>query len=242
MSADTQTFDPYRSPTLPEVPYAPPPASGRPGWLTTLCVLCIVLGALGLMNALLGAMGAIAGSALQKAIQPKASASVPKGMQEAQEQFQDNINAVQAKYFWVSVPALGVRAVAAIFLLVGGIRALSLIEGGRQTLLIGLSIAVVFELLHAILQSVVAMDMMTVVNEYLEKVLQAIPKNNNKAENLSKIMPMVVRWSILGSIIFAFLIALAKISLYTFGLIYLRKLHIQALFQSTTKPNLAPAS
>src|SRR5438045_9630518 len=99
MSADSQTFDPYRSPTLPEVPYAPPIPTGRTGWLTALCVLCIVLGALGLMNSLLGAFGAIAGPALQKAIQPKTSANLPQGMQDAQEKFQDDINAVQAKYF-----------------------------------------------------------------------------------------------------------------------------------------------
>ena len=72
MSSDSQSFDPYRSPAQPEVPYAGqsgipfggqpgvsyggqpgvpclgPPPTVRPGLLTTLCVLCIVLGALGL--------------------------------------------------------------------------------------------------------------------------------------------------------------------------------------------------
>ena len=84
----------------------------------------------------------------------------------------------------------------------------------------------------------VAMDMMTIVNEYIEKVLQSVPKNNNGTD-LSKIMPTIVRWSILGSLIFTFLIALAKIGLYVFGLIYLRKPHIQALFQQKKSPQLA---
>ena len=52
MTADS--FDPYRSPSLPEGPYAGVAPSGRPGGLTTLCVLCMVLGALGLFNSLLG--------------------------------------------------------------------------------------------------------------------------------------------------------------------------------------------
>src|SRR5206468_2113701 len=164
MSAETQTFDPYRSPTLPEAPYAPSMIAGRPVWLTTLCVLCIVLGALGLMNSLLGAFGAVAGPAFQKAIQPKTSAKMPQGFQDAQNEFQDNINAVQTKYMWVTIPALMVRAVAALLLLIGGVRSLSLVEGGRKMLLIACGVAVVFELMHAILQSIVAMDMMTIVN------------------------------------------------------------------------------
>lgn len=241
MSAEPQTFDPYRSPTLPEVPYAPPAAAGRPGWLTSLCVLCIVLGALGLMNSLLGTFGAIAGPAFQKAIQPKASAKMPQGMQDAQIEFQERINSVQAKYLWATVPALAFRALAASLLLIGGIRSLSLVEGGRKALLLGLAVAVVFELLHSILQSIVALDMMTIVNEYIEKVLQSVPKNNN-GPDLSKIMPTIVRWSILGSLIFTFLIAVGKIGLYIFGLIYLRKPHIQALFQSKTEPVAFPAS
>jgi hypothetical protein len=167
---------------------------------------------------------------------------MPQGFQDAQIEFQDNINAVQAKYFWATVPALGFRAVAAVLLLIGGIRSLSLVESGRQTLLIACGVAVVFELLHAILQSVVAMDMMTIVNEYIEKVLQSVPKNNN-GPDLGKIMPTIVRWSILGSLIFGFLIALAKIGLYIFGLVYLRKPHVQALFQNTSKPPLlSPAA
>ncbi len=241
MSAEPQTFDPYRSPTLPEVPYAPPAAAGRPGWLTSLCVLCIVLGALGLMNSLLGTFGAIAGPAFQKAIQPKASAKMPQGMQDAQIEFQERINSVQAKYLWATVPALAFRALAASLLLIGGIRSLSLVEGGRKALLLGLAVAVVFELLHSILQSIVALDMMTIVNEYIEKVLQSVPKNNN-GPDLSKIMPTIVRWSILGSLIFTFLIAVGKIGLYIFGLIYLRNPHIQALFQSKTEPVAFPAS
>src|SRR5438105_3155922 len=105
MSAETQSFDPYRSPSLPEGPYAGATASGRPGLLTALCVLCIVLGALGLMNTVIGTVGAIGGRRLQAAIQPKASSSLPPEMQKAQEDFQDDLNTVQMKYFWGTVPA-----------------------------------------------------------------------------------------------------------------------------------------
>ena len=64
-SADPKAFDPYRSPAMPEVPYAGGPQSGRPGLLTTICVICIVLGALGLISSLAGAVGAFGGRHFQ---------------------------------------------------------------------------------------------------------------------------------------------------------------------------------
>lgn len=231
MSADSQSFDPYRSPIQPEVPYTGPPPTGRTGWLTTLCVLCIVLGALGLFNSLIGAVGAIGGQFIQKALQPTAGAGMPAEMKDAQEKFQAEINAVQMKYFWVTVPALAFRFVAALLLLIGGIRTLSLVEPGRKLLLIACSVAIVFELLHAILQSIISLDTMTVVNEYVVNLTETMPQNAN-GPDMSRILPTIIRASVIGGLVFAYLISLVKIGLYIFGLIYLRKPHIIALFHS----------
>jgi hypothetical protein len=229
MTADSTSFDPYRSPSLPEGPYAGAAPSGRPGMLTTLCVLCIVLGALGLLNSLLGAAGAIGGRALQTAIQPKTSTGLPPEMQEAQQKFQDDVNAVQAKYFWALVPGLGFRFVAALLLLIGGIRSLSLKDSGRKLLLAACGVAVVFELVHSILQSIITLETMTAVNSYVEKLTTLLPQKK-EAPGVIAVLPMIVRGSIIGSLILAFLIALAKIGLYLFGLIYLQKKHIRGLF------------
>src|SRR5437868_6558464 len=117
MSSDSQSFDPYRSPTLPEGPYAAVPPMGRPGWLTALCVMCIVLGALGVLNSLFGTLGVIGGKAVQTWVQPKGSSSgMPPEMQEAQEKFQQDLYGVQDKYFWFLVPSIGVRFVVALLL------------------------------------------------------------------------------------------------------------------------------
>jgi hypothetical protein len=223
-------FDPYRSPSLPEVPYPGMQRAGRPGWLTTLCVLCIVLGALGIMNSLFGAVGAIGGPMMQRWIQPKASTGLPPKLQQAQEKFQGELNAVQGKFFWATVPALLFRFVVALLLLIGGVRSLSLKEAGRQLLLIACGAALVFEVLHAILQSLISLEMMTVVNSYVENLTNGLPDDNNTPPGMIPMMQMIVRISIIGGIIFAYLIAIAKIALYTFGLIYLRKKHIKGLF------------
>jgi hypothetical protein len=241
MSSDSHAFDPYRSPAQPEVPYHAPPTTGRPGWLTTLCVLCIVLGALGLFNSLIGTAGAIAGPFIQKAFQPKAGQGMPDDMQKAQEDFQTEINAVQNKYFWGTMPALGFRFVVALLLLIGGIRTLSMVEPGRKLLLIACSVAIVFELAFSILQSIISLDTMTIVNEYVVKMTATMPQNGN-GPDMSQILPTVVRASVIASLVFAYLISLAKIGLYIFGLVYLRKPHIVALFTNSPSASLTPTS
>jgi hypothetical protein len=230
MTSDTSSFDAYRSPTLPEAPYAPAPTSGRPGLLTTLCVLAIVLGALGILNSFLGVAGAVGGKMLQSAMQPKAGAGISDDMQKAQEEFQANVNAVQDKYLWATIPALGFRFIAALLLLIGGIKSLSLQEPGRKVLLTACAVAVVFEILHAILQSVLNLDMMTAVNSYVEKLGDAMPSGQNDAEQVRGVMGTIVKASIIGGLVLAYFIALLKIALYVFGLIYLRRDRIRALF------------
>jgi hypothetical protein len=240
MTAEPKSFDPYRSPSLPEGPYAGVPRVGRPGKLTTLCVLCIVLGALGMMNSLFGAVGAAGGRVLQAAIQPKTSPGMPPGMQEAQNKFQEDLYTVQVKYLWAIVPGLIFRFVAALLLLIGGIRSLSLREPGRKLLLIACSVALVFELCNSILQSVISLDTMTAVNSYVESLMAALPQNG--PAEVGAIVPAIVRGSIVGGMVITYLIALAKMGLYLFGLIYLQKKHIRGLFTSGPQPRLVPGS
>src|SRR5262245_55299138 len=94
MSADSTAFDPYRSPSLPEGPYAGKPPAGKPGWLTALCAICIVLGVLGLLNTLFGTITVIVGPSMQKALTPKGTPGVPAGLERAQQQLNDDLAAV----------------------------------------------------------------------------------------------------------------------------------------------------
>jgi hypothetical protein len=227
MSAESQAFDPYRSPSLPEGPYAAPMPVGRPGWLTMLCVCCIVLGALGLLNSLFGTFGIIAGKAIQTWVQPKgATTGMPQEMQEAQETFQRELYAVQDL-----VAAIGVRFVVAPLLLYAGIRALSLDEQGRKLLVMACAIALGFELCTAILQSVLAMENLTITNSYVENIASKMPKDKADAVKVAAIMQTATR--VIGVVVLALtgLIVLLKLSLYAFGYVYLRKPHIRALFQ-----------
>jgi hypothetical protein len=199
--------------------------------LTALCVLCIVLGTLGLMNGLFGTVGAIAGPKLQRMMQPKSSAGVPAEMQKAQQDFQDEVIEIQGKYFWESIAALAFRFVAATLLLVGGLRALGLVESGRKVLLVACGVALVFELLHAILQSVITMEMMTAVNSFVTGMVSSMPEGKGKPANFNNMMQTIVRGSIIAQLVIMFLLVVAKAALYLFGLVYLQKPHIKMLFK-----------
>jgi hypothetical protein len=243
MSSEPQTFDPYRSPSLPEAPYAAAAPIGRPAWLTMLCVLCIVLGALGLINSLFGAAGLAGGKALQAWIQPKGSTTgMPPQMQEAQEKFQREMYAVQDKYFWVIVPSTGIRFFVALLLLVAGIRALALNERGRKLLLMACAVALTFELLSAILQSFLVMENLTITNSYIENITNSMPKDKRDAARIAALVQTISRAIGVVVLVITGIVILLKIALYAFGLIYLQKPHIQALFQSVAKPVPAPSS
>ena len=239
MSADPKAFDPYRSPAMPEIPYAGGPQSGRPGLLTTVCVICIVLGALGLISSLAGAVGAFGGRHFQAAFRMPASAGASDDMKDAQKKLEDDIYGVLKKYWWPVVAALIVRLAVALLLLVGGIRSLSLQESGRKILLAACAIALPLELGYAILQTFMQLENMTAMNSFAESFGQSLPQNQASA-NTGKTMQFIFRASMIASIVFATLIALAKIVFYTFSLNYLRHERVRALFQHAMPATLTP--
>jgi len=242
MSSDPHSFDPYRSPSLPEGPYSgPPPTGRRPGLLTTLCVLCIALGALGLFNSLFGGFMLIVGRQFQQFVMKSQAQTpgVPPEMQEAQEEMQTEIYAIQEKYLWALGGGLIFRFVASALLLVGGIGALALKPWGRQVLIAGCAVAAPFVMLDAILQSLISMENMTVMNSYMERIIQASPANQTP-EKLEGFIRGIFGFIKIVSIAVLGLLAIAKIALYIFGLIYLHKPHIKALFVPTI-PSLTPA-
>jgi len=242
MSSDAHSFDPYRSPSLPEGPYSgPPPTGRRPGLLTTLCVLCIVLGALGLFNSLFGAFGLVVGRQFQQFVMKSQSQTpgVPPEMQEAQEKLQTEIYAIQEKYLWALGGGLVFRFVASALLLVGGIGALALKPWGRQVLIAGCAVAAPFVMLDAILQSLISMENMTVMNSYMERIIQASPAN--APEKMEGFIRGFFGFIKIAAIAVVGLLALAKIALFIFGLVYLHKPHIKALFVPST-PSLTPVS
>jgi hypothetical protein len=236
MTAETGSFDPYRSPSLPEGVSTGPRPTGRPGWLSIVCVLCIVLGALGLVNSVFGAFGMVVGPRFQQFMAAQPKPGMPDDLKEAQEKMQADIYKIQAKYIWPLGISMLLRLGVCTVLLVGGIRCLNMVEPGRRLLIIACSIALVFDLLQAIFQMVITVENMTVVNEFMETMANRTGNAPKELEVIMKTVSSVIRFFSLGLIC---VIALAKIGFYIFSVLYLQKPHIMVLFHQIPPPTPA---
>jgi hypothetical protein len=233
MTAETGSLDPYRSPSLPEGVYAGPRPVGRPGWLSAVCVLCIVLGALGLMNSLFGTVGLIAGPRFQRFMAAQPQPGMQEDLKKAQEKFRENMYEIQMNYIWPLSVSILMRVVVCTLLLVGGIRALNMVEPGRRLLIIACAIALVFDLLQAILQLVMTVENMTVTNEFMEAMANQGGSTPKEVEAVIKTIGFVIRFVVLGMVC---VFALAKIAFYIFAVLYLQKPNIMALFHTKSAP------
>jgi putative Ca2+/H+ antiporter (TMEM165/GDT1 family) len=128
------------------------------------------------------------------------------------------------------IASMLLRFVVALSLLIGGIRCLSLRESGRKTLLIACAAALPFELSHAILQSVMTLENMTAMNSFAENFTNALPSNRGSGPNLERTMPLIIRGSMIAGLAIQYLISLAKIVFYAFGVIYLQRQRTRAWF------------
>lgn len=238
MSADAR-LDPYQSPSLPQGPIGPV-RSGKPGWLTALCVICLVLGLLGLMNTCFGTVGAIFGTKVQSMFQPKAGTpGMPAELEKAQQQLNDDLQAVLKKHYVVIVAFLAFRFVVALGLFVGGLWCLGLKEPGRLLLLAACALALAFELSNAIVQSIVNIDNMTAINSFVENLQANMPADAN-SQNVNKFMKIWLRIVIVMQIVLLYGWTLIKAAFFVWGLIYLQRTNIKQLFQPSSS-KLAPA-
>jgi hypothetical protein len=235
MPAESQ-FDPYRTPALPDSAAFPASRGGRPGWLTAVCVIAIVIGILGFFNGVFGLIGAIFGEALQSAISPTAG-SVPPGMEKIQTEFQDQMNAVQKEFFVALLSSAVLRTIIALLLLVGGVMCLNLKEQGRQLLVLGFVLALLFEIGNTVLNSLVNMEVMTAVNAYVEALAEELPATGGPPPQM---LIGIMKGSIIFGFVIQYLIVLIKLGFYAFGLIYLQRQAIRALFANSAAAVFAP--
>jgi hypothetical protein len=229
-------YDPYRTPTMPAGSYVPT-TTGKPQLLSAVCVVCLVLGGLGLFNSFIGAVQLTVGAKMQEMFQPKGAAGMPPEMQKAQDEFQTEIQNVEKRFRIPSAISLSFRCVAAILLLIGGIRALGLNESGRKFLLVACVVAICFELGHAVLQSIVTAEMMTAVNSYVEGVMGALPQGRGAPpKGFTQMMQSWTKGLIMAAVGFTYALVLLKAGFYLFTLIYLQKAHIRSLFTDKIHP------
>jgi hypothetical protein len=176
-------------------------------------------------------VGIVAGEQLQKAVQPKMPPNMPNGagMQKAQDKFQGELNDLQSKYKVELIVSVAFRFLAAALLVAGSIKALGKKEGGRKLLMAACAVALIFELGHAILQTIINTEMMTAVNSYMENIVQSMPQKQQTKE-LGKFVQSFASMMVYLSVAGIYILMAIKGGVYLFGLLYLRKLHVKELF------------
>lgn len=225
MSADVLPYNPYSSPPPVEMPRQ---GAGRPGWLTAVCVIAIILGALGILSALATLLMTVFAGEFQAMMGTPQGPGISPEMQRVQDQFQKEMNAIQDRYFVAIIAVSLFHAVVAGMLLVGGIRSLGGSAAGRSLLLAAFVAAIVYEICVGVLQSFMNIEMNSAMNSYFEGLVGTMPSAGPPPE----VMVSIMQGSAVVGYVLQYVLILAKIGFYVFGINYLRRPHITALFSN----------
>jgi hypothetical protein len=225
MSDMNTPLDPYRPPQNSTAASAPPRTGGRPGALTAICVIAIVLGAMGLLGALVGCGNLVLGAQIQQVFSSSTSPVADDQVDQIQEMKEEMI-AVQGNYVAFNVFFVSLGFFVAAALLTGGSMALSLRPAGRTLLAAACAAAVVFELLRAVLDTIVKMEMFAVMTQHFEELIgQGGGAAGGNPELVIKTVAYVGLALGLG-------FALTKVVFYLISFVYLRKPQVRARFEA----------
>ncbi|MHB8969286.1 MAG: hypothetical protein ACYC3X_03675 [Pirellulaceae bacterium] len=225
MSDYPASWDPYQPPQAELVPVLP---GKLPTGLKAICIIAIILGALGT----LGSCGGIASLVVHESLSAEfGQFGLPlppdKGpeAEQFQEKLQGEIAAIAEKYRPFTIVAVLLHLVAGLLLLVGGFLTLKLIRTGRLLLLLGCLVAILYELVQAVLSVVIQSQSMPMVGTALEGMLQRSGQGQ-MPQGVGQLM-LVFMYVILGV---SLVTVLVKIVFYAISLVYLNKPAIVARF------------
>jgi hypothetical protein len=219
MSSDLPSFDPYLPPpTLSSTATRQPLPTG----LKAICIIAIVLGAIGTFLSCMG----FAGLAVNQSF--AGGFGFPAGggggqAQEAQQELQEGIAAIQQEFLPFSIAIVSFHLVAGLLLTIGGILGLKAIPAGRTTLVIGFIAAIVYEVSQATLNGIVQTKTIPLVQRSMEQMLQG-PGQPGMPQGAGQLM-VGVMFVILG---ITMITVLVKIAFYAYSLYYLNRKDIVA--------------
>jgi hypothetical protein len=202
----------------------------RPGGLTALCILAIVLGALGIMTGLTG----LAAAALSDPLQKLAAGLQPEQDKEGarlQQQVADESREFAGRHFVRNLLFSLARLVVASCLLLGGILALRLKTPGRKALLVAFAAGILFEL-SQIWPMIEVFGFTERIMEMQQQMAGNAPNGGDAAGTMRVMAKMIAAMQVamMGGML------LTKITCYAFGLWYLTRPHVAALYVRPALP------
>jgi hypothetical protein len=153
-------------------------------------------------------------------------------MEKIQQQFQAEMAQVQNKYFIGLLIASLARLAVAVALLVGGVMSLNLKPMGRTVLLLACTAGILYELgVGVLLQSLINMEMSAAMNSFFESIVETLPKGQAGGPP-PELFLNIMKGSIIFSFAIQYVFAAIKIAFYLWGLLYLQREAIRALFDA----------
>lgn len=218
----------YEAYQAPPVTASLAPTRGNPaGRLKTICIIASVLGLLGCLTSLASAVTMAFGRQAQASFTFGAGA-LSSEQQEVQTAMQRDAQALDDKWRPVSVILLLLQLTISGLLLGGGTLGLRRAPQGRPILLLACSAALVFDLVHAVVQTVVKIQASAIAFDYMPRLLDAQGKMPGQLLEFSLTVAKIVLW---GTLLVSFLWLTAQLVFYIIAIRHLRKPEVQGLFQ-----------
>lgn len=205
----------------------------KPGGLTALCILAIVLGAFGILSGL----GGIAAAALQGPMQNMVAHLQPQQDKEAarvQQQIADETREFSQQHIVRNTLFSLARLFVASCLLAGGILTLRLRPQGRRILLVAFSVGIVFELaqIWPMVTDIPFTQRMTRLS--LQVHQKQMTGQGQNADDSAAFARVLLKAMAALQVAMMSGMLLAKGGFYGFGLWYLTRPRIAALFVPVT--------
>jgi hypothetical protein len=218
--------------------YQPPPVTaevlptrgGPLGKLKTIAVIAIVLGAMGLFSALAATAGLLVGSKLQMAFSPANQPGMTPELRDAQQAMQDDMQALQDRFRPYNQVLVVLHAILAFFLLAGGIQTLRLVPAGRKVFLAACGVAIVFELIRAVVQGILQVQVGSLMAVHMGKMMEA---QRTAPAGLGGMMSAVARIVVFVGLAIGLVWVVAKLVYFVMSIRILRKPEVEGLFVET---------
>ncbi len=141
-------------------------------------------------------------------------------LQDAQRQVQQQIQAVQDRFWIPNLVLTGAHLIVATLLLTGGIQALRRVRPGRKILIVACLSAIVFELVRGSVQTVIQVQVLSVMMNFFEQMMEA---SLEQAADFAEWLAWFSRLAMMAGLLLAIGWILVKLVFYSVAVWYLRK-------------------
>jgi hypothetical protein len=201
----------------------------RPGGLLTVVVIGCILGGLGTCTGAFGVIGQIMQSQMQGMSRGilEASSQGNESLFEHQLDMQQRVEAVTQKYRVAAIAQGSLNLLASLGLLIGAILLVRWSPSAPTLFLAAAVASIVADVAAGTLGIVIQLETSEIMREYMTSVSSVDP---NMPQGMDRTMGAVMDASANVGICFGLLWVLAKLAYYVFGIVYLRKPAVRALF------------